>query len=224
MHATTRLSSCAALALAALLIGWLGTYTDIDLRLADAAFDAQSQTFPWRHAWLTETFGHVLLKRALTGVALLMIALALWPLRRSAKVRLVAMSAVLVPLIIAGLKQISSSHCPWDIDRYGGTAPYVRLLDAMPGSIDAGHCMPGGHASSALWLIAFAVFPLPARPRLAAACFSVLLAFGVAVGWLQQLRGAHFLTHTLWSAWIACAVFLALVIVNDYISNKFNYL
>ncbi|UUZ57577.1 hypothetical protein LP419_13670 [Massilia sp. H-1] len=26
------------------------------------------------------------------------------------------------------------------------------------------------------------------------------------IGWIQQLRGAHFLTHTLWSMWIACAL------------------
>jgi len=26
------------------------------------------------------------------------------------------------------------------------------------------------------------------------------------VGWMQQLRGAHFLTHTLWSIWIAVLI------------------
>ena len=56
---------------------------------------------------------------------------------------------------------------------------------------------------SALWLVALAVFWLPHRPRMAAAVGGVMLAFGMAVGWMQQLRGAHFLTHTLWSMWIA---------------------
>jgi membrane-associated PAP2 superfamily phosphatase len=30
---------------------------------------------------------------------------------------------------------------------------------------------------------------------------------------MQQMRGAHFLTHTLWSAWIACAIVLLLVVL-----------
>ena len=33
-----------------------------------------------------------------------------------------------------------------------------------------------------------------------------LLGLGMLLGGVQQLRGAHFLTHTLWTAWIACAV------------------
>lgn len=61
----------------------------------------------------------------------------------------------------------------------------------------------GGHASSALWLLGLAVFWLPRRPRMAAAVGGAMLLFGLAVGWMQQLRGAHFLTHTLWSMWVA---------------------
>ena len=201
------------------LITLLATVTDIDLLLADAVFDVRIQAFPWRHAWLAEQFSHVLLKRALIGLAVIVIVMALWDLARPrpwsqirrVQVRIVALSAALTPLIISGLKQISSSHCPWDIDRYGGTAPYIRLLDALPAGVEAGHCMPGGHASSALWLISAAVFFLPARPRLAVTTFGLMLAVGMAVGWLQQMRGAHFFTHTLWSAWIACTVLFVLV-------------
>jgi membrane-associated PAP2 superfamily phosphatase len=54
-------------ALSTLLIG---RHSDIDLLLADAVFDAASNTFPWRDAWLTDTFGHVILKRLLTLAAL----------------------------------------------------------------------------------------------------------------------------------------------------------
>ena len=74
-----------------------------------------------------------------------------------------------------------------------------------------GQCLPAGHASSALWLLSLAVFWLPARPRAAGRVALLALAFGATVGYLQQLRGAHFLTHTLWSIWIAGAIVLALV-------------
>ena len=202
------------LALVAPLILWLGAATDIDLLLADAAYDRALGDFPWRHAWLAEVFSHVLLKRALVGLGALFIGAVLWDLARRQRwsalrryqMRVVALSALLVPAAIAGLKRLSSSHCPWDIDRYGGAEPYVRLLQALPSGIEPGHCMPAGHASSALWLVSLSVFFLPARPKAAALAGAALLSGALAVGWLQQLRGAHFLTHTLWSAWIACVL------------------
>ncbi|WP_374709539.1 hypothetical protein [Massilia scottii] len=33
-----------------------------------------------------------------------------------------------------------------------------------------------------------------------------MLGLGFALGWVQQLRGAHFLTHTLWSMWWTCLI------------------
>lgn len=208
------------LCISALLIYWLGACTDIDLRLADAAFDPASGTFAWRHAWLTDTFNHRILKALLTCAALVIVAAALADAVRPSKrldpsarlrLRLIAASAVLVPLAISLLKQNSAAHCPWDLARYGGSEPYVRLFGTLPPGIAPGHCLPAGHASSAMWLVSLAVLWLPARPRMAVAAAMLALAAGLAVGWMQQLRGAHFLTHTLWSMWIACAIVHALV-------------
>lgn len=208
----------AALA-AAPVIFWIGRCTDLDLALADAVFDAASGVFPWRHAWLAETFGHVILKWLLMLLALGFIGRALadlaWPRAAMSgqarlRLRIVALSALLVPLAISMLKRFSTSHCPWDLLRYGGDQPYVRLFEALPAGAVAGQCLPAGHASSALWLVSLAVYWLPARPRMAGAVAVLALAFGAAVGYLQQLRGAHFMTHTLWSIWIACAIVLFL--------------
>ncbi|MEJ7807397.1 MAG: phosphatase PAP2 family protein [Telluria sp.] len=209
----------ALLALTAVAIILIGAVTDIDLHLADWAYDKRLGDFPWRHAWLAEVLSHVIVKRALIALAITVIGMVAWdwwrprpwPALRRVQLRIVALSAMTIPAIVSMLKQVSSSHCPWDIDRYGGSAPYVRLLEALPAATAPGHCMPAGHASSALWLIALAVFFLPARPRVALCVFALMLAFGFALGWLQQLRGAHFLSHTLWSVWIACAVQWALL-------------
>ena len=209
-----------ALAVAALVIFWIGRCTDLDLALADAVFDAASGVFPWRHAWLAETFSHVILKWLLMLLALGFIGRALadlaWPRAAMSeqtrlRLRIVALSALLVPLAIGVLKQFSTSHCPWDLLRYGGDQPYVRLFAALSAGAVAGQCLPAGHASSALWLLSLAVYWLPARPRMASAAATLALAFGAAVGYLQQLRGAHFMTHTLWSMWIASAIVLFLV-------------
>lgn len=211
------------LVLSALMILWLGNSTDIDLRLADAAFDAGTHTFPLQHAWIAERFNHVWLKVLLSvlgaGAAVLAVRDAYrpyesWSDARRVGMRVAGMSAVLVPTAVSLLKHASASHCPWDLQRYGGAAPYVRLLEWMPAGLHAGHCLPAGHASSALWLVSLAAFWWPRRPRMTIAVGAAMLAVGLAVGWVQQLRGAHFLTHTLWSAWIACALVPAIYIAN----------
>jgi membrane-associated PAP2 superfamily phosphatase len=207
------------LLLSALVILWIGNATNIDIVLADAAFDKVTHSFPMQHAWLAEKFNHVILKKMLSALAAYFVVLALWdavrPFRRWSDSRrmggrVVAMSAVLVPLVISLMKHVSASHCPWDLERYGGTAPYIRLLEWMPAHVSPGHCMPGGHASSALWLISIAAFWWPDSRRKGIAVGALMLLAGGAVGWIQQLRGAHFLTHTLWSAWIACALVMAI--------------
>ena len=224
--ATTLLSARALrrlaglLAVSALAILWIGRYTDLDLVLADAVFDAQRRVFPWRDAWLTVTFNHVMLKQLLTVLAVSVVGYALvdaWRPRAALgapgrlQLRIVALSAVLVPVVTSTLKHLSASHCPWDLLRYGGEQPYVRLFGAFPADTLPGQCLPAGHASSALWLVALAVCWLPARPSRARAAALLAIGAGATVGYLQQLRGAHFMTHTLWSIWIACTIVVALI-------------
>ena len=240
VHSSAPLASAGAarLLVAALLatvplIAWIGQATDLDLMLADAMFDFSAQVFPWRHAWLTETFNHGLLKALLTLAAAAFIGCALVDALEPApqrdalgrlRLRIVALAALVVPAAISILKQASASHCPWDLARYGGTQPYLRLLDSLPAGVAPGHCLPAGHASSALWLVALMVYWLPNRPRIAAIAAAATLGFGLLVGLLQQWRGAHFMTHTLWSMWIACAVVLALTLclqrAPDYLGKR----
>lgn len=205
------------LACAAPLLLYLGWFSDADVWLADMAFDRQQMRFPWRDAWLAATFSHRIVKAALTAAALLAIAVAsadaVFRYRQldgiRLRLRVVAWSALLVPLVISALKQASDAHCPWDLARYGGAQPYVRLFEILPPGASAGHCLPAGHASSALWLVSVAAFWMPRQPRRAALAAVIALSAGLGIGWLQQLRGAHFLTHTLWSVWIAIAVVTA---------------
>jgi membrane-associated PAP2 superfamily phosphatase len=202
------------LAAGALAIAWLGAGTNIDLRLARAMYDQASGAFPMRHAWLAETLSHAYMKNVMLLLAVCALLPAAvdcwrprsWPNGFRLRLRVVALASLLVPLVTTLLKQASSSHCPWDLADFGGTHAYVRLLDAALSGAPAGHCMPAGHASGALWLVSLTVFWLPHQPRKAAAMACATLGFGFTVGWMQQLRGAHFLTHTLWSMWLACAI------------------
>lgn len=218
----------AVLAVGALLIFLLGRYSDLDLILEDAVFDFSNGAFPLKHTWLTDTFNHVILKWLLMLAALGFVGSAIVDAVRPIaalgaldrlRLRIVALAAVLVPLVISSLKQASSSHCPWDLARYGGDQPYVRIFEALPVGALPGHCLPAGHASSALWLLALAVYWLPDRPRTARLAAGAGIVFGGVVGVMQQLRGAHFVTHTLWSIWIASAIVLATTVVMQATSG-----
>ena len=210
-----------ALAASAMLLALVAQFSALDLALADLAFDPVLRRFAWRDSFFADVVMHRWLKLALVvlGIALCAVAVsealwrwprldagARWPLRASAAL------AVGIPLTIGLVKRLSDSHCPWSLERYGGTAPYLRLFDALPAGVEPGGCFPAGHASSALWLAGLCIWWLPRRPHTAAAVFVGGLSLGFAMGWVQQLRGAHFLSHTLWSMWIASAwVWVALL-------------
>jgi membrane-associated PAP2 superfamily phosphatase len=209
-----------ALLASAVVLMVLAQATDLDLAIADRAFDTTLRQFAWRDSWFADVFMHrwVKLPLIVLGSVLVLAAIAeavfRWPRIGTAdrwRLRASASMALLVPLVIGLVKHQSASHCPWSIDRYGGQALYVRLLDALPAGFEAGGCLPAGHASSALWLAGLCVWWLPHRPRIAAAVFGAGLAAGLALGWVQQLRGAHFLSHTMWSMWITAALIWALL-------------
>ncbi len=220
-----RLNICAlaVLSLLPILLSLIALLTDWDLTLADAAFDVRSNTFPMRHEWLAEVFNHVILKRvfSVVGAGFILAAawdglsLRAWGRLRRLQIRIVAFSAVLVPLATDFLKRMSDAHCPWDLKRYGGTEAYFRLFDHFPAAAMPGHCMPAGHASSALWLMSIAIFFIPQHLKRAVAVLWIFLLIGFGVGWIQQLRGAHFLTHTLWSIWVSLAVIYLIIVCVD---------
>lgn len=217
-----RIGTLILLAMAAVLI-WIGRYTDVDLILADAMFDASANTFPWRDRWFSAQFMHHFMKALLLGIALVPIAAlavdgilrrvlkgtGFDPLSRRRLLLMVASSA-LIALAISVTKSLSVHHCPWSLARFGGYAPYLRIFDSLPAAASPGHCFPAGHASSGLWLASACAFWLPSKPGKALAVFGIGLLPGLALGWVQQMRGAHFLTHTLWSAWISALVVLIL--------------
>lgn len=209
--------SSAALAVTAAVLLALASWTDLDLILADYAFDRARNAFPWRDAWFAAVFMHVWIKRALVAVGAAVVVVTagdalyrltgITPWART-RLRIVALCAVAIPLAIGTVRNHAQSHCPWNIDRYGGPAPYVKLLDAALPGAPPGHCFPAAHATSALWLAAFAVFWVPHRMRTAGLVFALGIGAGLVLAWVQQLRGAHFLSHTLWSLWAAAAVML----------------
>jgi len=208
------------LAASAALLLVIGQYTDIDLWLADIYFDPAKGLFPWDQSWFGRTFMHIWVKNILVWSGFLLVAAAVLDLVRPlprlgelgrARLRLLALAATVAPWLVRSLKARSAMHCPWGIDRYDGSHPFLRLLDAMPAGWQAGHCFPAGHASAGMWLAALAVLWLPHSPRKALLAYAGGAGVGMLLGWVQQMRGQHFLTHTLWTAWLTTAVLVVLL-------------
>ncbi len=211
-----------ALAVIAILMLCVGQMSNIDLLIEDYYFDAAQGIFPWDKSWFADRLMHGYVKNVIIRIGyLILLIVALDSLRPwriispfvRARLRFVALASVLVPTTIRSIKQFSVLHCPQGIDRYGGDRPFIRLLDSVPDGIKYGHCFPAGHATVGLWLAAFCVFWLPHKPRTALFVFFIGLSVGFILGWVQQMRGMHFLFHTLWAAWLASLVILLMLLV-----------
>ena len=111
-------------------------------------------------------------------------------------------------LAISIAKSFSIHACPWDLARFGGYAPEISLFGQLPAGIKAGRCLPGGHASGGYALLAFYFGLLGFSQRGAYIGLASGLVFGTAMGWAQMMRGAHFMSHNLWTAWIVWMILL----------------
>jgi membrane-associated PAP2 superfamily phosphatase len=176
-----------------------------DMAMAHLAGDHNG--FPWRESWLATSVLHDGLRAvAWGGVAWVMLALA-WPtgllrsLTRAERVWLLG-TLVLSTLLVSAMKHWSLTSCPWDLAEFGGIAQHVSHWHWGMADGGAGHCFPGGHASGGFAFIAGAFALQRARPRAAHAWVAGALMLGLTMGLAQQWRGAHFMSHTLWSAWL----------------------
>lgn len=198
-------------ALTVLALAW--DASGLDRWVMDRWADATG--FGWRHhPWLAH-WGHdaartvvAWLFAGLWGYTVFALVRHGWRDARSRRWLEAALGVTLCLLLIAALKRSSLTSCPWDLARYGGTAQWVShwawgVPDGGPG-----RCFPGGHASAAFgwWPLALAWAP---RRRPGAAAWPVawhlwigIGLVGLAFGAVQTVRGAHYPSHTFWTAWL----------------------
>ncbi len=149
--------------------------------------------------------------RLLSWLLLMGLTLAVWwpppwlrPLRRIERLQWVT-TALVGAMAVALFKAYSTTSCPWDLAAFGGTAQHVShwLRTADGGS---GHCFPAGHASSGFAFVGgYFALQRSSRER-ARAWLAASLAAGLLLGVAQQARGAHFMSHTLWTGWLCWAL------------------
>lgn len=186
--------------------------TPLDFWLAGLVFDPVSGHFPLQHYWLFETLLHDGIKRMLIVVGVVTLLQTVWFVIQKHPNRVswlyLTVSLIVAPTLIAWMKSRSLQACPWDLKTYGGTLPYHGLFD-LNGILGYG-CFPAGHASGGYALLAFYFFWRDASPRLAQVSLWVGLLIGSLMGVSQMLRGAHFLSHTLWTLWLVWLMLLIL--------------
>ena len=165
---------------------------------------------------LTSTLVHAGGKKLSTLAWLGVVACAVLAWRRPAwqawrKPLLYLALAVLVSTsLVAWMKSWTHVDCPWDLVGFGGTRSYHDLLVALPPQTPDGRCFPAGHASAGYaWLALFFFFG-STRPRLRWQGLATGLATGLVFGVSQQLRGAHFASHDVWTLTICWIVALLL--------------
>lgn len=139
------------------------------------------------------------------------LTLAVWwpvgPLRRltlEQRVQLV-LTTLVAAFAVAAMKRFSASSCPWDLSAFGGFARYASHWSGLPDG-GSGHCFPAGHASTGFAFIGGYFVFRGASPWIARTWLLASIAAGLLLGVAQQLRGAHFMSHTLWTGFICWCI------------------
>jgi membrane-associated PAP2 superfamily phosphatase len=200
------------------------TMTDLDREITRYFVDPQTHAFPLRHDFVLEVVMHrwakwtVIALGALvaTGLALSYL-LPAWKAWRRVLVFLL-LSMTLAPLSVTAGKALSNRHCPWDIDEFGGYAPYTRLLEPLPSGVEPGRCFPAGHSSTGFALMAFyfAAYAMGWR-RTARSALAIALLAAVVLGFGRVVQGAHFMSHVPWAGiycWVVMVLLYQLVLAR----------
>jgi membrane-associated PAP2 superfamily phosphatase len=192
-----------------LLVAW--DASGFDLLLARPWANAQG--FPLRDNWFLAKVLHEGARRAAWLPALWLI-IGVWKptgvLRRlSQSLRVQWAGTTLLALAaISLLKHFSHTSCPWDLAEFGGRASWIShwafgVTDGGPG-----RCFPAGHASAAFAFLSGYFALRSVAPAQARAWLIGALLMGLVLGGAQQLRGAHFMSHTLWTGLLCWVVAL----------------
>ena len=199
--------------------------TGLDQTLIAPYFDMTEHRFTLKHDHFLEQFMHLGLKYCMVAIALTSLMIALRanigePSRVSLFIRfinfvknpyfLAFFGMAISTTTISIFKSMSVHGCPSNLSLYGGNLPLFSLFAHLPAGVQAGHCFPGGHASAGFALMAFYFAFQESKPYFARAMLLLSLVVGFAMGWVQMMRGAHFMSHNLWSAWLVWLVLFVL--------------
>ena len=131
------------------------------------------------------------------------------------------LTIILSVALVSLLKRFFEADCPWDLLRYGGEKPFYSLFEYPENMLPSKHCFPASHASvSFSWIALFFYLKVKNYQHK----FKVLIAvvfMGLSFGLAQQIRGAHFLSHDIWSL-IICLISAIVIYSIAYRKKAFS--
>lgn len=188
---------------------------ELDFVLANFWYQLQHQHWSLQHFWLTEQLLHRAVRlcnqAVILGLLLHFLVRLCWPRRRSAASgdwhgnRQQAHGRLLLTLAfslagVALFKQLLPMDCPWDLQAFGGPYSFTGLFSRWPADRASNACFPAGHASIGFAWLGLYFFCLQLYPQLARPALIGSALLGFSLGLVQQLRGAHFISHDIASA------------------------
>ena len=205
----------------ALLVAWdvLGLDLPISRLFADGS------GFPLRDQWFVSAVLHSGARWLAWAIALVLVV-GIWkPLpfarrltrhERFTWVLATVACALLIPL----LKLASLTSCPWSLAEFGGTATYVShwLIGHADGG--PGRCFPAGHATAAFCFLPGYFILRPVARGAARRWLWATLAAGAVLTMVQVVRGAHYVSHSLWTGWCCCALTLVVLNASRYVAAR----
>lgn len=134
--------------------------------------------------------------------------------------RIVLLSLIVVPSVVAATKATTNIACPRDIDTFGGDITYVYVFDIYPANKRPNQqqkCFPAGHASGgfALMSLYFLFNSAPSRRR---ALFSSITA-GWLMGGYKMIIGDHFFSHTVVTMLLAWLIINLIVMIDRHLPH-----
>ncbi len=164
-------------------------------------------SFPYRENWWLTTIAHNWVKYFILGIVLIYIIqfvgsffIHTWRDKRWIS-GYVLLAMLCSSTLVGTLKSMSEHACPWSLAQPGSDG-----IMWLSHTLSLGKCFPGGHSSAGFGLLAlFFAYHLQA-PKKARLYLLAALVLGSGMGWTQMMRGAHFLSHNLWTLWFTWLV------------------
>ena len=206
-HRTTRADNLRLLSWTLASLGILIVWDAGGLDRSVAHWFGGIHGFPMRDQWFLVHVMHEGARRLAWLVALALVLAVWWPFgvlrstSRAERLQL-AVTTLLALAVVSTLKYASTTSCPWDLAEFGGVARYAShwALGTVDGG--SGKCFPAGHASAGFAFVGGYFALRRSRARAAWIWLGSVLVAGFALGFSQQMRGAHFQSHTLWTGWL----------------------
>ncbi|WP_337842141.1 phosphatase PAP2 family protein [Rheinheimera sp.] len=189
-----------------------------DFALAGFYYRLEGQHWALQQHWVLQDLLHSGARQLNSLMVLAVLVTCIWRVwqrvsfvKRKAGFRLL-LSLLCCFGLVALVKKLLPAACPWDLQQFGGTQVFTRLWDSPAGAVP-GQCFPAGHASVGFGWMALYFYWRDSSPALARTALIGALMVGTGLGLVQQLRGAHFISHditTAWLCWCCCSLIYAL--------------